>query len=268
VHESDRITRFPPEETAVAIRSLRASYGSRVIVDHVSMSVPLNRVTAIIGPSGSGKSTLLRCLNRMHEMILGATVQGAVIIADQDIYAKGANPSLVRRHIGMIFQRPNPLPTRSIYENVALGARLVGKHGKELDQIVEQSLRKSALWDEVKDRLKTSAVQLSGGQQQRLCIARTLAIEPTVILMDEPASALDPLATYRIEELMMELKHDYTIIVVTHNMQQASRVSDYTAFLRSDEGSVGQLVEFSPTDLIFRQPRDQRTEEYITGRYG
>jgi phosphate transport system ATP-binding protein len=204
----------------------------------------------------------------MHEAIVGATVTGTVVIAEQEVYGKHANPSLVRRHIGMVFQRPNPLPTRSIYENVALGPRLLGTRRSELDAVVEHCLRRAFLWNEVKDRLRAPAAQLSGGQQQRLCIARTLAMEPEVILLDEPASALDPQATYQIEELMMRLRDEYTIVVVTHNMQQASRTSDFTAFLLADQDRVGRLVEFGPSAEIFSRPSDTRTEEYISGRFG
>lgn len=254
--------------TAVSIRDLRAWHASRLVIEISALELPQRRITAIIGPSGSGKSTLLRCMNRMHETVLGARVTGNVVIADQDVYGPRANPMLVRRHIGMVFQRPNPLPTRSIYENVALGPRLLGTKGRRLDELVERCLRQAFLWDEVKDRLKVSPAQLSGGQQQRLCIARTLAMKPSLILMDEPASALDPLATYQIEEVMAQLRNELTIVIVTHNLQQASRASDFTAFLLAGDDRVGHLIEYAPTAELFSRPRDQRTEEYLQGRYG
>jgi phosphate transport system ATP-binding protein len=257
-----------PEPSAVSIRNLRAWYGPQLVIDIGSLDIPAYRITAIIGPSGSGKSTLLRCVNRLHEAIVGATVAGSVVIADQDIYAHGSKAALVRRHVGMVFQRPNPLPTRSIYDNVALGPRLLGVRGRDLDNLVERSLRQAYLWEEVKDRLKSPPAHLSGGQQQRLCIARTLAMEPAIILMDEPASALDPIATFRLEEVMHALKDAYTIVVVTHNMQQASRTSDYTALMLAGEDRIGHLVEFAPSAELFTHPHDPQTEAYISGRLG
>jgi len=228
------------------------------------LSIVERRVTAIIGPSGSGKSTFLRCLNRMHELVPGARVEGQVLIDGQDIYAPGVDPVLIRRRVGMVFQKPTPFPTMSIYENVAAGLRLAGERNRrKLDEVVERSLRAAALWDEVKDRLHKPGTALSGGQQQRLCIARALAVEPEVLLMDEPASSLDPASTLRIEELARELAKEITIVIVTHNMQQAARVSDFTAFLLN-----GELVEYGPTDQIFTKPKDPRTEDYITGRFG
>jgi phosphate transport system ATP-binding protein len=252
------------------IRDLSAWYGSHQAVRGVSMRVVPNRVTAIIGPSGCGKSTLIRTFNRMHEVSSGtARVAGQVLLEGQDIYAPGVDPVRVRRLIGMVFQKPNPFPMMSIFDNVAAGLKLNGlAKGPQLDEIVERSLRGAALWDEVKDKLKQSGASLSGGQQQRLCIARTIAVKPEVILMDEPCSALDPIATYKIEELITELKQDYTIAIVTHNMQQASRVSDYTAFMLAGEERIGELVEFGQTEQIFTNPRDKRTEDYITGRFG
>jgi phosphate transport system ATP-binding protein len=223
--------------------------------------VPQNQVVALIGPSGCGKSTLLRCFNRMNDLVPSARVTGEVLFHGQNLYDADVDPVEVRRRIGMVFQKPNPFP-KSIYDNTAFGPRVNG-HDGDLDAVVERSLRQAALWDEVSGRLGESAYTLSGGQQQRLCIARTLAIKPEVVLMDEPASALDPIATQRIEELIYELKKDYTIVIVTHNMQQAARVSDYTAFLY-----MGELIEYGPTDTIFTNPREERTEAYVTGRFG
>ena len=234
------------------------------------MTIYENQVTAFIGPSGCGKSTYIRCFNRMNDLIAGAEVQGEVLYHGQDLYGSGVDPVQVRRLIGMVFQKPNPF-VKSIYENVAYGPRVLGMK-KNLDERVERSLQQAALWDEVKDRLKASALGLSGGQQQRLCIARALAVEPDVLLMDEPCSALDPIATTRIEDLMHELKNDYTIVIVTHNMQQAARVADRTAFfhvqLRDDGGRHGILVEQGETAKIFTNPSDKRTEDYVTGRFG
>jgi phosphate transport system ATP-binding protein len=229
-----------------------------------------HEITAYIGPSGCGKSTLIRCLNRMNDLIPGATVTGTIAYHGQDLYASSIDPVQVRKRIGMVFQKPNPFP-KSIYENIAFGPRVLGMKGK-MDEIVERALRRAALWDEVKDRLKHNAFGMSGGQQQRLCIARCLAIEPDVILMDEPASALDPISTGAIEELMLELKENYSIIIVTHNMQQAARVSDRTAFFnvtKVEEGRrVGALVEFNPTQKVFTNPDDKRTEDYVSGKFG
>jgi phosphate transport system ATP-binding protein len=252
------------------VRDLSAWYAKRQAIDRISLRIAPHQVTAIIGPSGCGKSTLIRCLNRMHEVVPGARADGAVELNGQDIYAPGVDAVRVRRVVGMVFQKPNPFPMMSIFENTVAGLRLQGGHrSQELDEIAERALRQATLWDEVKDVWKkASGISLSGGQQQRLCIARTLAVEPEVILMDEPCSALDPIATYRIEELMSELKDDYTIAIVTHNMQQASRVSDYTAFLLAEEGRAGRLVEFGPTATIFTNPAERRTEDYITGRFG
>ncbi|HWS58706.1 MAG TPA: phosphate ABC transporter ATP-binding protein PstB [Actinotalea sp.] len=241
-------------------------------VSDVSLGFARNEITALIGPSGCGKSTVLRSLNRMNDLIVGARVEGSITYHGQDIYAKDVDPIEVRRRIGMVFQKPNPFP-KSIYENVAYGPKVTGMKVDSMDDLVEESLRGAALWDEVKDKLKQSAFGLSGGQQQRLCIARTIAVSPEVILMDEPCSALDPIATARIEDLMIELSEDYTIIIVTHNMQQAARVADRTAFFTAQaaEGSgdrTGVLVEFDLTSKIFSDPADSRTEDYISGRFG
>ena len=258
----------PPgeEEPVIQVRGLNAWYGSFRAVKGIDLQVPRNRITAIIGPSGSGKSTLIRCLNRMHELVPGARVEGQVLFDGQDIYAPGVDPVEVRSRIGMVFQKPNPFP-KSIFENVAFGLRINGYRG-DLREAVERSLRAAALWDEVKDKLGQNALRLSGGQQQRLCIARAIAVEPEVVLMDEPCSALDPIATLKIEDLMRELSQRYTIVIVTHNMQQAARVSDYTAVLMMDDDRAGYLVEFGPTREVFTNPRDPRTEAYITGRIG
>ena len=246
---------------ALAARDLSVFYGEKQAVDQVSLAVPEKQVVALIGPSGCGKSTLLRCFNRMNDLVKGARVEGGVEFHGQDLYGPTIDPVEVRRRIGMVFQKPNPFP-KSIYDNVAFGPRINGYDG-DLDALVEESLRQAALWDEVSDRLTDSAYALSGGQQQRLCIARTLAVKPQIVLMDEPASALDPIATQRIEGLIYELKELYTIVIVTHNMQQAARISDYTAFLY-----MGKLIEYGPTDAIFTNPREERTEAYVTGRFG
>ena len=254
---------------SVEIRQLSAWYGEKLAIEDVSMSIERNRVTAVIGPSGCGKSTLIRCVNRMHEVVPGARVSGKVLLDGEDIYAQGVDPVLVRRRVGMVFQKANPFPTMSIFDNVAAGLKLNGlANRRTLPEIVEKSLRQAALWDEVKDKLSQPGTALSGGQQQRLCIARALAVEPEVLLMDEPASALDPVATLKIEDLMQELKERYTIVIVTHNMQQAARVSDYTAFMLAGEDRVGRLVEFGETRQLFTNPSDRRTEDYITGRFG
>ncbi len=253
----------------VEVRDLSAWYGPKLAIQDVTMSIPPNTVTAIIGPSGCGKSTLVRCINRMHEVVTGAHVTGQVVLDGEDIYAPGVDPVMVRRRIGMVFQRANPFPTMSIFENVAAGLRLNGLADRRtLPAVVEKSLRQAALWDEVKDKLGHAGTALSGGQQQRLCIARALAVEPDVLLMDEPASALDPVATLKIEELMQDLKRDFTIVIVTHNMQQAARVSEFTAFMLAGEDRVGRLIEYGETSRIFTNPRDRRTEDYITGRFG
>ena len=246
---------------ALEAESLSVYYGSTQAVKEVSLAIPARKVTALIGPSGCGKSTLLRCFNRMNDLVPGARVVGRVSFFGQDINVRDADPVEVRRRIGMVFQKPNPFP-KSIFDNVAFGARVNGFKG-DLDALVESSLRQGALWEEVHDRLGDSAYGLSGGQQQRLCIARTLAVRPEVVLMDEPASALDPIATQRIEELIHELKQKYTIVIVTHNMQQAARISDYTAYLY-----LGELVEYGPTEAIFTNPREKSTEAYLTGRFG
>ena len=249
------------------VEDLSAFYGSFKAVTDVSMDVRANKVTALIGPSGCGKSTFIRCLNRMHEVVPGARAEGAVSLGDQDIYAKDADPVVIRRRVGMVFQKPNPF-SKSIYENVAWGARINGFRG-DMDELVERSLRQAALWDEVKDRLKESGYGLSGGQQQRLVIARTLAVEPEVILMDEPASALDPVSTQKIEDTMAELKKSYTVVIVTHNMQQAARISDYTGFFFIENmGDPGRLWEFDETEKMFSNPDRKETEDYVTGRFG
>jgi len=249
------------------IQDLAAFYGSFKAVTDVSMDVQANKVTALIGPSGCGKSTFIRCLNRMHEVIPGARAEGHVMLGEQDIYAKSADPVNIRRRVGMVFQKPNPF-SKSIYENVAWGARINGYRG-DMDELVERSLKQAAIWEEVKDRLKESGHGLSGGQQQRLCIARTLAVEPEVILMDEPASALDPVSTQKIEDTMDQLKQSYTVVIVTHNMQQAARISDYTGFFYIENmGDPGQLWEFDETEKMFSNPERKETEDYVTGRFG
>ena len=251
----------PTVQPKIEIDDLDFWYGENHALQGISMDIQANQVTALIGPSGCGKSTLLRCLNRMNELIQGTTLEGTIHVDGQDIYAENTDPVMVRRRVGMVFQKPNPFP-KTIYKNVAWGAEVNGYTG-DIDALVERSLRQAALWDEVKDRLHTSAYDLSGGQQQRLCIARTLAVEPDVVLMDEPASALDPIATSKVEETITELKKDYTIVIVTHNMQQASRISDETAFLY-----MGRLIEMNPTDQLFTRPEKDRTEAYVTGRFG
>lgn len=261
-----------PETPVMEARDLNVFYGDFHAVHDVNLAYGRNEITAMIGPSGCGKSTVLRCLNRMNDLVAGARVEGEVLYHDQDIYAKAVDPIAVRTHIGMVFQKPNPFP-KSIYDNIAYGPRVTGMKVEKMDDLVEKALRDAALWDEVKDKLKQSAYGLSGGQQQRLCIARTIATRPDVILMDEPCSALDPIATARVEDLMTTLRDDYTIIVVTHNMQQAARVSDRTAFFtaRPDETTgnrTGLLVEYDLTTKIFSNPGDQRTEDYISGRFG
>jgi phosphate transport system ATP-binding protein len=258
----DRPTAAAAAPPKLQVQQLRAWFGKALVLKDVTLDVPGWSVLAVIGPSGCGKSTFLRCLNRMHELIPGARVEGKLLLDGHDVYASDVDPVQLRRRVGMVFQRPNPFPTMSIYDNVAAGLRLNGLRGDH-GQLVERCLRRAALWDEVKDRLKHSALSLSGGQQQRLCIARALAVEPDVLLMDEPASALDPIATAKIEELIHELKRRYTIVTVTHNMQQAARVSDRTAFFY-----LGELVEVGPTEQIFTNPREQRTEDYLTGKFG
>jgi phosphate transport system ATP-binding protein len=248
---------------SIQIRGLNAYYGSQHAVKGLDIDFPANQVTAIIGPSGSGKSTVVRCINRMHEEIPGARAEGNVSLDEVDLYGADVDVTSVRRMIGMVFQKPNPFPTMSIFDNVAAGLRLTGTKTKDLRERVHSTLRAVGLWDEVKDRLTAPGIGLSGGQQQRLCIARTIAIEPEVVLMDEPCSALDPVATLRIEELIDELKSRYTIVIVTHNMQQAARVSDTTAFMLD-----GELVEHGPTNDMFTNPTDERTERYVTGKFG
>ncbi|WP_322821065.1 phosphate ABC transporter ATP-binding protein PstB [Chloroflexus sp.] len=254
---------------ALEARNMSVYYGSFRAVKNVSLAIEKNRITALIGPSGCGKSTVLRSFNRMNDLVPSARVEGEILFHGENIYAPGIDPVNVRRRIGMVFQKPNPFP-KSIYENVAYGPRINGwRLSKgEMDELVERSLRGAALWDEVKDKLNQNGLSLSGGQQQRLCIARALAVEPEVILMDEPCSALDPISTLKIEELMFELRQHYTIVIVTHNMQQASRASDYTAFFLMDSDRAGQLIEYGPTSQIFQNPKDERTEQYISGRFG
>jgi len=254
--------------TKMALDRVSVCYGAFVAVADVSLPVYTRHITAIIGPSGCGKSTLLRALNRMNDLIPHTRLTGHVLLDGEDIYAPQVDVVEIRRRVGMVFQRPNPFP-KTIYDNVAYGPRLYGGIRKsELDQIVERSLRRAALWDEVKDKLKQSGMALSGGQQQRLCIARAIAVEPEVILMDEPCSALDPVATLKIEELMQVLKSDYTIVIVTHNMQQAARVSDHTAMMMMRPDRAGEVIEFDVTTKIFTRPGDKRTEDYVTGRFG
>lgn len=257
-------------EPALKAENVHVYYGSTLAVREVSLDIPKNKIVAFIGPSGCGKSTILRCFNRMNDLVPGAKVQGRITFHGQDLYAKNMDAVEIRRRIGMVFQKPNPFP-KSIYENIAFGARINGYRG-DMDELVERSLRGAALWDEVKDKLKESGLSLSGGQQQRLCIARAIAIAPEVILMDEPCSALDPISTLRVEELLHELKERYTIVIVTHNMQQASRVSDYTAFYNAEAtdqgGKVGYLVEYDQTSVIFQNPAQQATQEYVSGRFG
>jgi phosphate transport system ATP-binding protein len=267
VLEAKTVISAPPIAPAVVrVENLNVYYGAFHAVGDVSFAVPKNQITALIGPSGCGKSTVLRCINRMNDLIPGARVEGTIEYHGMNINAPAIDPVEVRKHIGMVFQKPNPFP-KSIYDNIVWGAKINGYRGST-DELVERCLRQAALWDEVKDKLKESGLALSGGQQQRLCIARTLAINPDVILMDEPCSALDPISTLRIEDLMRELQRQYTIVIVTHNMQQAARVSDQTVFFSLGENRMGILVEAAPTRQIFTNPSDQRTEDYITGRFG
>ena len=251
------------EQDKIVIEHLNLWYGSFQALKDINLRLPANEITAFIGPSGCGKSTLLKSLNRMNDLVEGCRIEGTVTLDGEDIFSRKMDVNLLRKRVGMVFQKPNPFPM-SIYDNVAYGPRTHGIRSRvKLDEIVEKSLRGAAIWDEVKDRLKKSALGMSGGQQQRLCIARALAVEPEVLLMDEPTSALDPISTSRIEELAMELKKDYTIVMVTHNMQQSARISDKTAFFL-----LGDMVEFGPTEKIFSMPQDRRTEDYITGRFG
>ena len=250
-------------------RNMSVFYGNFKAINSVNLDIERNNITALIGPSGCGKSTVLRSFNRMNDLVPSARVEGEVIFHNQNLYSPDVDAVEVRRRIGMVFQKPNPFP-KSIYDNIAFGPRISGWQGSksEMDDLVERSLRNAALWDDVKDKLKASGLALSGGQQQRLCIARALAVEPEVILMDEPCSALDPISTLKIEELMMELKQRYTIVIVTHNMQQAARASDYTAFFLMNAERAGEIVEYGPTGDLFTNPKDKRTEDYITGRFG
>ncbi|HKV94568.1 MAG TPA: phosphate ABC transporter ATP-binding protein PstB [Candidatus Angelobacter sp.] len=252
-------------DASIHVEKLNAWFGPKQALFDIGMEIPAKKATAIIGPSGCGKSTFVRCLNRMHETLPDTRVEGKVSIGDLDVYGKGVSPVWIRRRVGMVFQKPNPFPTMTIYDNVAAGLKLNGfRNRRELDHVVERSLKHAALWDEVKDDLKKkSGASLSGGQQQRLCIARALAVEPEVLLMDEPASALDPISTAKIEDLIFELKKEYTVVIVTHNMQQAARVADFTAFFL-----MGNMVELDKTETMFTKPSDKRTEDYITGRFG
>ena len=276
MHDTSTLDQQRPEPRELgpiklSIRDLDIRYGSFLAVEDVSMDIEANSITALIGPSGCGKSTFLRSLNRMHEVLPGASVDGTVLLDGSDLYGATVDPVEVRARIGMVFQRPNPFPTMSIYENVMAGKRLNSKRMKkaQADELVERSLRGANLWDEVKDRLDRPGSSLSGGQQQRLCIARAIAVEPEVLLMDEPCSALDPISTFAIEALMNELRADYTIVIVTHNMQQAARVSDRTGFFSIEgTGKPGRLIEMDDTDVIFSNPREQATSDYVTGRFG
>ena len=264
-------TRAVENETGIMdVQNLSAWYGKTLAVKKVSLSIKAKTITAIIGPSGCGKSTFIRCLNRMHEVSHGGRADGCVLFDGKDIYARDVDPVALRRRIGMVFQKPTPFPTMSIFDNVAAGLRLARLWSRswELEEVVEKSLKRAALWDEVKDKLKESGSSLSGGQQQRLCIARALAVEPEIILLDEPCSALDPAATLKIEDLMRTLAEKYTIIIVTHNMQQAARVSDMSAFFLADQDRAGMLVEYGKTSQLFTNPKEKRTEDYITGRFG
>jgi len=267
----DAVPSSSPDPAVLRTRGLHVWYGSSLALRNIDIAFPRNKITALIGPSGSGKSTLLRCFNRMNDLVPGARMEGEILFDGEPISGADVDAVALRRRIGMVFQKPNPFP-KTIYNNIAWGARINGYRG-DMDELVERSLRRAALWDEVKNKLHRSGLELSGGQQQRLCIARTLAVEPEVILMDEPCSALDPISTARVEDLMDDLKDEYTIAIVTHNMQQARRVSDMTACLMPDENAAGGhrtgvLAEFSPTDLLFTNPKDPRTEAYITGRIG
>lgn len=257
-------------DTVLRTENLSVFYGSFKAVSAVNLDIYKNKITALIGPSGCGKSTVLRCFNRLNDLIPGAHIEGRITFQGQDLYDRTLDPVELRRRIGMVFQKPNPFP-KSIYENIAFGARINGYRG-DMDELIEQSLRQAALWDEVKDKLKQSGLSLSGGQQQRLCIARALAIQPEVVLMDEPCSALDPISTLRVEELLRELEQQYTIIIVTHNMQQASRVSDMTAFFNAqatEKGSrMGYLVEYDKTEVVFQNPQQEATQQYVSGRFG
>ena len=263
LREGPERKRIEDEKIAIQVRDLKLYYGDKRALNGIDSPIAEKRVTAFIGPSGCGKSTLLRCFNRMNDLVDGVRIEGELSINGRNIYSKDVNVAELRRNVGMVFQKPNPFP-KSIYENVAYGLRLQGINKRRvLDEVVEWALKGAALWDEVKDRLHDNALGLSGGQQQRLCIARAIAVQPQVLLLDEPASALDPISTLKIEELINELKNDYTIVIVTHNMQQAARVSDYTAFMY-----LGDMIEYTDTDTIFTNPSEKQTEDYITGRYG
>jgi phosphate transport system ATP-binding protein len=263
---SENIITFDDVEPVLETRNLSVAYGNNTAISNVMFQVPKNSVVSLIGPSGCGKSTLLRCFNRMNDLIPSATVKGTVKFAGQDIYGPDVDPTEIRFRIGMVFQRPNPFP-KSIYENVAFGPRINGMTD-DLDEIVESSLRRAAVWDEVKDRLSDSGLSVSGGQQQRICIARALAVNPEIVLMDEPASSLDPISTQAIEQLIQELSSEVTIVIVTHNMQQATRISDYAAVMMAGEERIGQLIEYGTNDQVFGNPKDERTEAYVTGRIG
>ncbi len=263
---TENILRFDDIEPVLETRDLSVAYGENTAISDVTFQVPKNSVVSLIGPSGCGKSTLIRCFNRMNDLIPSATVRGTVDFNGQNIYAPGVDPTEIRFRIGMVFQRPNPFP-KSIYENVAFGPRINGMTD-DLDEVVETSLRRAAVWDEVKDRLSDSGLSISGGQQQRLCIARALAVNPEVVLMDEPASSLDPISTQAIEQLIHELSSEVTIVIVTHNMQQATRISDYAAVMMAGEERIGRLIEYGTNDQVFGNPKDERTEAYVTGRIG
>ena len=263
---TENILRFDDIEPVLETRDLSVAYGENTAISDVTFQVPKNSVVSVIGPSGCGKSTLIRCFNRMNDLIPSATVKGTVDFNGQNIYAPGVDPTEIRFRIGMVFQRPNPFP-KSIYENVAFGPRINGMTD-DLDEVVETSLRRAAVWDELKDRLSDSGLSISGGQQQRLCIARALAVNPEVVLMDEPASSLDPISTQAIEQLIHELSSEVTIIIVTHNMQQATRISDYAAVMMAGEERIGRLIEYGTNDQVFGNPKDERTEAYVTGRIG
>lgn len=263
MQRDNRVLNLEDETCTLEVKDLRLAYGDKEALHGIDMKIPKNRVTAFIGPSGCGKSTLLRCFNRMNDLVDSCNITGKIMLDDSNIYDRSVDVAELRRRVGMVFQKPNPFP-KSIYENVAYGLRIQGiKKKRVIDDTVEWALRSAALWDEVKDRLHESALGMSGGQQQRLVIARTIAVKPEVLLLDEPASALDPISTLKIEELIHELKNDFTIVIVTHNMQQAARVSDYTAFMY-----MGDLIEFGVTDTLFTNPTKKQTEDYITGRYG
>ncbi len=264
--EAERMPDIVPRTTKNKMQTigLTAWFGSKQALKDINLSIKTNAITAIIGPSGCGKSTFVRCLNRMHELTAGSKIGGRVLLDEKDIYSKEIDPVLIRRRVGMVFQKPNPFPTMSIYDNVSAGLKLTGmRKGRNLDEVVRHSLEQATLWDEVKDDLNKPGTSISGGQQQRLCIARAIALQPEVILMDEPCSALDPAATAKIEELIVTLKCDYTVVIVTHNMQQAARVSDFTAFLY-----LGQLIEYDTTGTMFENPKSELTEKYITGKFG